>query len=218
LGATNWIFFTFTGEIAESDIFFNSYYPWSVSESGTPGHFDFQSVVTHESGHFLGLGHSHTGIMETGDSRRRLVEGSAIMYPFAYPVGSTLGRTPMEDDIAGISALYPTPEFNASTGTLTGSVTKNGQGVFGAYINAFNPFTGELVGIFTDPNGNFYLPGLRAGPYVLRVNPIGDPTAPEDFGFPENEVDMDFRSEFYQGQTEVRASETTSGISIEVQP
>lgn len=218
LGATNWIFFTFTGEIAESDIFFNNYYPWSVSESGTPGRFDYQSVATHEIGHFFGLGHSHTGIMETEGSRRRLVEGSAIMFPFAYPPGSIVGRTPVDDDISGISALYSTPEFNIATGTLSGSVTKNGQGVFGAYINAFNPFTGDLIGIFTDPTGNFRLPGLRAGPYILRVNPITDPTSPEDFGFPQNLVDMDFRDEFYEGQAEVLASETTSGIRIEVQP
>jgi hypothetical protein len=217
LAATYWVFFTFTGEIAESDIFFSSFFPWSVSDNGTSGRFDFQSVATHEIGHFLGLGHSHTGIMETEGFRRRLVEGSAIMYPFAYPAGSILGRTPVDDDITGISALYPAPGFNAARGTLSGSVSKNSQGVFGAHINAFNPFTGELIGIFTDSDGNFELAGLKAGPYILRVNPITDPTSPEDFGFPESAVDMDFRDAFYDGQAEILPGETTTGIRIEVQ-
>jgi hypothetical protein len=217
LAATSWIFYSFTGEIAESDIYFNNAYPWSVSDGGTDGRFDFQSVATHEIGHFLGLGHSHSGIMETEGFRRRLVEGSAIMFPFAYPAGSIQGRTPVADDITGISVLYPAREFDVATGTLTGSVFKDGEGLYGAHVNAFNPFTGELIGIFTDSNGVFEHTGLKPGPYILRVNPITDPTSPEDFSFPESQVDMDFRDAFYEGQAEVLPGETTSGIRIEVQ-
>lgn len=218
LGATNWVFLTFTGEIAESDIFFNSSFDWSVASNGEAGRFDFQSAATHEIGHFLGLGHSHTGVMETTGERRRLVEGSAILFPFAYPVGSILGRTPVADDITGVSALYPAGGFTSSTGILSGSVLKSGTGVFGAHINVFNPFTGETIGFFTDENGAFRLPGLKAGPYVVRVNPITDPTSPEDFGFPEGEVDLDFSEQFYEGRAEIVPGTTTSGIQIEVRP
>jgi hypothetical protein len=218
LGATNWIFRTFTGEIAESDIFFSNFFPWSVSSNGTEGRFDFQSVATHEIGHFMGLGHSNTGIMETTGFRRRLIEGSAIMFPFAFPVGSTLGRTPVADDIAAISVLYPVAGTAVETGSLSGRVTKNGQAVFGAHINVFNPFTKTLIGFFTDEDGNYRLDRLRPGPYVVRVNPIADPTSPEDFGFPEREVDMDFRDEFFEGQAEVVAGEVTTGINFEVRP
>ena len=66
LGATDFIVFTFTGEIAESDIFFNADVPWSATPSGRPGHFDFQATATHEIGHFLGLGHSGLGFMRGG--------------------------------------------------------------------------------------------------------------------------------------------------------
>jgi hypothetical protein len=216
LGATHWLFFTFTGEIRESDIYFNAFYPWSVSPNGTEGRFDFQSVATHEIGHFFGIGHSHTGIMETTGLRRRLIEGSAIMYPFAYPPGSTLGRTPLADDIAGISALYPVAGQTRETGSLSGRVTKSGQGILGAHVNVFNPFTEELIGFFTDANGNYRLEGLKPGPYIIRVNPITDPTSPEDFGFRESQVDMDFREEIFEGRVEVLPGENTSGIDFEV--
>jgi hypothetical protein len=217
LGATNWIFFTFTGEIAESDIFFNSFFDWSVDPNGEAGHFDFQSVVTHEIGHFLGLGHSSTGIMETSGLRRTLVEGSAIMYPFAYPAGSTAGRTPVADDIAGISVLYPEGRFISSTGSISGRVTKNGQEVYGAYVNAFNPFTGETIGFFTDRNGRFQIEGLQPGPHVVRVNPITEPTTPEDYSFPDRLVDTDFRDALFEGRAEVGPGQTTSNINFEVQ-
>lgn len=217
LGATNWVFVTDTGEIVESDIFFNDFFRWSVSANGTPGRYDLESTATHEIGHFLGLGHSHTVVTETTGLRRTVVEGSSMMNPFAYPAGNIIGRTPVADDIAGISALYPSGGFNAANGTISGKVTKNGQDVFGAYVNAYNPFTDTMAGMFTDRDGNYRLAGLKAGPHIVRVNPITDPMSPEDFGFPERLVDMDFEDEFYLERAEVIAGQTTSGVDFEVQ-
>ncbi len=217
LGATNWVFVSFSGEIVESDIFFNDFFNWSVAPNGTPGRYDLQSTATHEIGHFLGLGHSHTVVTETTGLRRSVVEGSSMMNPFAYAAGNITGRTPVADDIAGVSALYPSGGFNAANGTISGQVTKNGQAVFGAYVNAYNPFTDTLVGMFTDRDGNYTLAGLKAGPQIVRINPITDPMSPEDFGFPERLVDMDFEEEFYLERAEVIAGQTTSHIDFEVQ-
>ena len=118
LGATDFIVFTFTGEIAESDIFFNADVPWSATPSGRPGHFDFQATATHEIGHFLGLGHSGLGFMRGG---RRLEEGSATMFPFAFPPGTTIGRVLTFDDITGASLVYPTGNFG-SRASMSGTV------------------------------------------------------------------------------------------------
>ncbi len=218
LGATNWIVFTFTGEIAESDIVFNKEMSWSVDPDGVADHFDFQSIATHEIGHFIGLGHSAAGVMETDGGNRRLLGGSASMHPFAFPDGTITGRTPIADDIVGVSALYPTDSFTAETGSLSGTVTKNGIGLKGAHILAFNPFTDESVGFFAGQNGEFTLPGLRAGPYVIRVNPITDPTSPDHFDFDEGELDLNFQDTFREGRAEVQAREVTTGIDVEVQP
>src|SRR6202008_28418 len=39
-----------TGEVIESDIFFNSSFRWSVSSDGETGKFDLESVAVHEVG------------------------------------------------------------------------------------------------------------------------------------------------------------------------
>lgn len=66
------------------------------------GGFDFASVVLHEFGHSLGLGHS--------------ADPTAVMFPFIAP--ETVKRTLAADDIAGIQALYFVPE--PSTFLLSG--------------------------------------------------------------------------------------------------
>ena len=67
------------------------------------------------------------------------------MFPIAFASGTIAGRTLKADDIAGISDLYPDGGFTASTGSISGTVTKDGQPIFGAHIVAFDPATGSMV-------------------------------------------------------------------------
>jgi hypothetical protein len=219
LGATLQVINVFTGEIVEADIFFSDFFVWSVNPAGQANTFDFVSVATHEIGHFIGLGHSHVGVTDTQGFRRRPVEGSAIMYPFSFGPGSVVGRTPTVDDAAGASILYPASSFLQRTGSLSGRVTKGGRGVGFAHVVGFNPFTGDTVGAFADESGNYEIRGLSPGPYVVRVNPITDPTSPGDFGFPEGGTDLDYRDALYTGgRAEVEASSETDGIDVAVEP
>ena len=64
LGATTFVVDILTGEIVESDVFFNSIFTWSTAAAGEQGRFDLQSVAVHEIGHFVGLGHSALGETE----------------------------------------------------------------------------------------------------------------------------------------------------------
>ena len=57
LASTSFFVDTRTGEILESDVFFNSSVPWSVTQNGEPGRFDLESIALHEAGPFLGLSH-----------------------------------------------------------------------------------------------------------------------------------------------------------------
>jgi hypothetical protein len=176
LGATDFLIDNTTGAIVEADIFFNSAAAWSVASGGESGRFDLETIVLHETGHLFGLGHSSLGETELrAGGGRRVIAAEAVMFPIAFTAGSVNDRTPRADDIAGLSELYPSSGFSARVGSLSGHVTKDGKGVFGAHVVAFNPQTGKLVGNLTvDAQGTFVISSLEPGLYVVRVEPIDD--------------------------------------------
>src|SRR5262245_42793108 len=184
LAATSFIVDTVTGALLESDIFFNSAFLWSTSASGTAGRVDLESIALHETGHLSGLGHSMIGETELqANGGRRVIAAESVMFPIAYAAGSVTARTPRADDIAGISDLYPDGDFAEDFGSLSGRVTKNGRGVFGAHVVAFSAASGSMIANFSlDTDGHFSIAGLTPGPYVVRVEPIDDAGVDSFFG------------------------------------
>jgi hypothetical protein len=82
-----------TGEIYDADMEVNTTVtPIVVSDPVPDDGYDFLSIVTHETGHFLGMAHS-------GDDR-------ATMYAHYQP-GQTSMRDLTEDDVSGICSIYP---------------------------------------------------------------------------------------------------------------
>ena len=101
------------GTIVEVDIRLNTRTGWSVG--AVAGAIDLQSVLTHEIGHLVGLDHSDLS--------------AATMYP-SVGTNSIAWRTLHEDDIAGVSAIYPqSMSMNVVTvdnsAELTGYVTQD---------------------------------------------------------------------------------------------
>jgi len=82
-----------TGELWDADIEINSA-DFDVGVDEKPGHVDLQSILTHEVGHFLGLGHASDD------------NADATMSAGWDGVGTSL-RSIEKDDAQGICALYP---------------------------------------------------------------------------------------------------------------
>jgi hypothetical protein len=219
LGATTHSIDSITGAIVESDIFLNSNFSWSVASGGQAQRFDVQSIATHEIGHLLGLGHSALGETELRpDGGRRVLGKNAVMFPIAFPAGNVADRVLKPDDVAGISGTYPTSAFVSSLGSISGRVTLNNTGLFGAHVTAFNPSTGALVGAFAlDQQGTFSIDGLPPGVYVVRVEPLDDGDL-DSFFDPDSHVTINFKATYYSKLVAVPAGGAGPTIEIRVQP
>ena len=218
LGATSFLIDVTNGEIVESDIFFNSAFQWSTAAAGETGRFDVESIALHEIGHLLGLGHSALGETEMRPGGRRVLGAEAVMFPIAFSAGDISDRSLRADDIAGLSDIYPEAEFRRRRGSISGKVTKNGTGVLGAHVVAYNPRTGNLVGGFSlNQDGSFTIGGLDAGPHVLRAEPLDDGDI-ESFLDRSLDVDVDFGVKFHDQVVIVPRGGGAANVDIRVTP
>jgi hypothetical protein len=98
-----------TGEIYDADMEINTAQQTLTLQDPIPADgYDFQSIVTHETGHFLGMAHSQ--------------DGRATMFA-EYTRGATWMRNLSVDDVQGICSIYPADD----TRTVPTSVTPSGS-------------------------------------------------------------------------------------------
>jgi len=99
-----------TGEIYDADMEINTAdRRVTLNDPVPPDGYDFDSIVTHEAGHFLGLAHS-------GDNR-------ATMFANYVP-GATAMRQLTADDVAGVCSVY---RPDGARAVLDGKVTPGPQ-------------------------------------------------------------------------------------------
>ncbi len=131
--------------------------------SNRPSYSDaFFLTLVHEMGHALGLQHTQaSSVMSTQVTR-----------------ATTRARPLADDDIAGISLLYPKPEFASQTGGIKGRVTASGAGVHLASVVALSP-SGAAVAALSDPDGYYHIGGIPPGRYYLYVHALPPSLQPE---------------------------------------
>lgn len=92
LALTTVTYDTQTGEIYDADMEINSHdQALSVAATVPPDGYDFESIVTHETGHFLGMAHS--------------TDVRATMYAH-YTQGDDVMRNLTIDDVTGLCSIY----------------------------------------------------------------------------------------------------------------
>jgi hypothetical protein len=169
--------------IREADIVFNPGVRFATTGNG--GAQDLQGWMTHELGHALGLHHSPIV--------------AATMYPEAS-TGQTLGRSPEPDDVAGLRALYETPE--PGSGAIAGQVmATDGAAVLGAHVVALDGTGVVRVGGVTGKDGSFTLTGLPSGSYRVYTEPLDGPVRPASLPAAFSEARTFFRTTFAGGRS-----------------
>ena len=136
------------------------------------------SLLVHEFGHCLGLGHA--AAISTTPRR-----GGAPLNEFVHPRDPAMsyGVNQEEpdglaaDDVVGASLLRPARGWRRTTGSLSGSsVRLDGEPVPYVHVWALPLWTGDplrdRVGAFSDDEGAFLIEGLRPGNYALWTQPI----------------------------------------------
>lgn len=103
LGQNSFWFYT-SGEMFDSDIRFNTKNKWGTD--GSSDKFDVQNVGTHELGHSLSL----ADLYSNSDSEK-------TMYGYGF-AGDTSQRTLHQDDMDGITYLYPSTKNSSISGTI----------------------------------------------------------------------------------------------------
>jgi len=152
------------GVTLEADLVFNDFHNWST----TGANYDIETVSLHEFGHWIGLGHSATGIMR------------------AYYGGSQ--RTIDSDARAGFEAMYgsgpslPAIQLDRTSLSFTGSQTKSfkirnsGEGTLNYQVDpnrswmSVNPDSGSSGGEWDEILVSINTLALNPGSYTGTVS------------------------------------------------
>jgi Matrixin len=114
-----------TGELYDADMEINGSVALSLTTPMADGAYDFASIVTHETGHFLGLAHATTTNetmyyeLDPGEVRRTLspqdVDGVCTIYP---PQGTRTTETDAGPVVIDAAACDPTPRHGFTTACM----------------------------------------------------------------------------------------------------
>lgn len=148
---------------------------WYLTQHPGDPLINFEGVIIHELGHFLGLDHSQINEGDPDNSDQ------PTMFPI-YRGGSDM-RSLAPDDIGWISHLYPSAQFAGSFGSISGEILED-MGSWDQGFQGINVIARLVGGGRADAvscvSGYRYLPGAApaelAGRYLIPGLPPGDYT------------------------------------------
>lgn len=160
IAARTRVFFNRRGEISEADIVFNPYQQFSTD--GAIGTFDFESTLTHELGHLLGLEHSTIA----GATMNELQGKNGT-----FNLSSFSQRSLSIEDITRIRAIYGSKDDETCCGSIEGKILiTNPKTPKNINLWLEDTDTGRVaVGGNINADGSFSLKGLSAGNYRIYV-------------------------------------------------
>ena len=219
LGATSFVVDTLTGEIVESDVFFNSIFTWSTAAAGDAGRFDLQSVATHEIGHFVGLGHSAIG-RDRDPARRWTTRARVWRRDVSHLAWAAASRpiarcSPMTSPASPTSipmAISTTPPVR-----ISGRVVRNGTGVHRRACHRLQPEDRCDHRRLRDRRGRRVSDRRPdAGAHVIRVEPLDD--ADIDSFFSPSGIDVDFQVTLFPRLVVAPAGGASDRFDVSVRP
>lgn len=177
----------------------------------------FQATFLHEAGHMLGIDHSQTHVdaLLANDvdslpdfTNDELREAAPVMFPIALTSKRELTR----DDISAISGIYPAGNVR-NLGEIRGRVvTKSNTGLLGVNVTAYNiddPLNiavSSVSDIEARGTGEFIIPALPNGSYVLRVQKIPKQFRDGSQVGPYNSNEQELQEGYYAPGSDLLAS------------
>lgn len=121
------------GHIVSAFVFLNGEFQDGINDPNNSNYEltadQFDEAITHEMGHFSGLGHSQINLdlLQSGFSGNCPIDelaGLPLMFPVEFCQSRKSAGLPLlaPDDVAWISRLYPNASYAANYGTISGFV------------------------------------------------------------------------------------------------
>ncbi len=160
-------------EIQAAQVVFNGRYIETHNISSSA----FLATVLHELGHFIGLDHSQ----QLRHMAYDLVGWNDVHVPIMFPTSTDDESVRTElthDDKTTVANLYPTQQHWRDTGSIVGTILRQGDEFPGANVIArrigsvTDHVYSAVSGTYRHNRGSYVIQGLPPGEYQVYVEPI----------------------------------------------